>query len=83
MFMICALPNNNCAVCFGYSSNPTHQRIKALEKLADGTLRQDIISGGLAEWIVSGTSSMVIIPGSLYTSVQWQNINAPVVNCGT
>ena len=42
-------------VCYGFVSNPAFQKIKALEKLADGTLRQDIISGGLAEWIASGT----------------------------
>ncbi len=42
-------------VFYGFVSNQAFQRIKALEKLADGTLRQDIISGGLAEWIASGT----------------------------
>ncbi|KJA17922.1 hypothetical protein HYPSUDRAFT_976444 [Hypholoma sublateritium FD-334 SS-4] len=40
-------------VCFGYVGNPTYQRIQSLEKFADGTLRQDIISGGLAGWIIS------------------------------
>ncbi|KAF8967246.1 P-loop containing nucleoside triphosphate hydrolase protein [Flammula alnicola] len=38
-------------VCFGYVSNPHYRRMKALEKLANGSFRQDIISGGLAEWI--------------------------------
>ncbi|KAF9481923.1 P-loop containing nucleoside triphosphate hydrolase protein [Pholiota conissans] len=40
-------------VCYGHINNSNYQRLHSLKNLAEGSVRQDIIAGGLADWIIN------------------------------
>jgi hypothetical protein len=39
---------------FAYVDNDDYKRVQSLERFADGTFRQDIISNDLGPWIING-----------------------------
>ncbi|KAF5324387.1 hypothetical protein D9619_011375 [Psilocybe cf. subviscida] len=39
--------------CITFINNPDHQRLEALNALTDGSFRQDILSNGLGDWILT------------------------------
>ncbi|KDR69213.1 hypothetical protein GALMADRAFT_256051 [Galerina marginata CBS 339.88] len=62
-------------VCFGFVNNKHYQKMKALQKLAGGTFRQDIISGGLSQWITKEFQQEHQSLGHLSDSHPYQQYN--------
>lgn len=64
-------------MCFGFIENLSHRRLSALKTFANGTYRQDIISGNLGEWIVKGTHTFVVTTSSINSDsfLEYQKAN--------